>query len=119
MNCNTCISANPINRCAGTLTISGLETPDVNYTVILTDLTTGRKEHFDVIAVGDTVELDVSAIGFMLKHRYSVSAYLDADYNDKVEITLGTETACCVEFDVQDFEPGGDTDEVLSIQSCG
>jgi len=117
--CDDCIRANPINRCADSFYIPIVSgTADGDYNVVLTDVSTGRKENILVEADGNTLTVVLTDIELMTGHTYQVNVFENGDYNEMREITIGVTSSCCVEFTVTDYEVGAGTNEVLSLDSC-
>lgn len=119
MNCNSCIIANHINRCAASLDIENVSGPvDGDYNVIITDTATGKEFNFPVEASGGSLVVDLSTTELMNGRVYHVEVYLDGNYQDPREITIAGQSACCVEFSTRDFEIGGETAETLTVVTC-
>jgi hypothetical protein len=89
-----------------------------DYNVTIKDLTTGRVENIATTAAGQTLTVDTSDLSFFPSHTYEVRAYHNGNYNDPHTITVGAEESCCVIFEVEDFEIGAGTNEVLSVDDC-
>jgi hypothetical protein len=118
MNCNECIKANTINRCAASIYIPQVSgTADGDYTVLITDLSTGRVDNVPVSADGVSLLVDLTGIELMDGHVYEVKVYEGDDFNEQREITIGVTTGCCVEFQTQDRKIVG-TYEILSLDGC-
>ena len=116
MNCNTCISANPINVCASSIIIPHVSgPPDENYQVTLTDTATGRVSFYSVLAVGHelTITLDDE---LMHGHTYKIMAYHNGVTDDPHTFDISGETGCCIEFKTMDF--GDPSEETLSVGDC-
>lgn len=118
MNCETCHKANPINRCTDSITLY-VSTPDIDYSVVITDTATGRVDTIETTAVGDELAVDTSTIGFLPNHTYKIEVFVSGDFNDKELIILNGESACCVEFETKDYDIGTPIATVLSIATCG
>ena len=118
MNCNDCIRANPINRCAATIYIPHVAgPPNEEYLITITNTATGRVESETVTAVGHSLTVPVS-FELMNGVTYSIKAYHDGVSNDAHELQVGGETGCCIEFTTYDLNIGGDTDEILNVNPC-
>lgn len=117
-NCESCISANKINRCASSIYIPDVSgTPDGDYNVIIENTATGRIENVPVTADAGTLTVPIE-FELMTGHVYKVQVFENGDYNEPREITIGVESACCVEFSTIDYEIGGETAEILSKDTC-
>ena len=118
MNCNECIKANNIATCPNTIYIPDVNgTIDGEYTVIITNLSTGRADNIQVTAVGNTLLVPVSEIGFMMAQTYEIRVYEGEDFNEPREITIGVTSGCCVTFQVESKGTTG-TYEILNLNSC-
>ena len=118
MNCNECIRANPINRCAATIYIPHVSGPqNEDYLITITDTSTGRVETETVTAAGHSITFPVN-FELMNGHVYSIKAYHDGNSNDAHTFDVGGETGCCIEFETYDLDIGGDTNEILNVNPC-
>lgn len=118
-NCNECTKANNINRCANTIFIPAISgTSGGDFNVLITDLSTGATWNIPVTADMLTLLVPVDDISFLPNHTYKVQVFEGGDYNEARDITIGVTTACCVEFQVSDFEIGAGTYEILSLDGC-
>jgi len=118
MNCNECIKANPINRCAATIYVPHVSGPqNEDYLVTITNLATNRVESVTVTAAGHSLTIPVS-FELMNGQTYSIKAYHNGLSSDAHTFDVGGETGCCIEFQTYDLEIGGDTDEILNVNPC-
>lgn len=117
-NCQECVKVLPINRCANTIFIPQITgTSDGDFTVIITDLSTGATYNIPVTADLLTLLVPVSEITFMPNHTYKVQVF-EGDFNEPREITIGVTSGCCVTFEVEDYAIGEGTFEILSLDGC-
>ena len=108
MSCSTCFTVNNIPLCTGTVNIGTIADTNTAVQILLTNLTTGRKE---IISAGsdDTglVSFDNTGnvLGLMAGHQYELSIILATatNLNDTQIITIGDETTQCITFSVDSW----------------
>lgn len=111
MSCSNCIQAGNIVSCTTQLTIGTIADLNTAVTVIIENLTTERI--VEIAAISDNtglVVIDTTGITFNPNHTYmvTVASQVPDDLQGSIDVTLGTNTAGCIEFGIRDaFDDSG------------
>lgn len=122
MSCSTCFTVNNIPLCTGTVNIGTIADTNTSVQILLTNLTTGRKE---IITAGsdDTGLVSLvntgNVLGLMAGHQYELSIILATatNLNDTQIITIGDETTQCITFSVDSWNTVDDCQFVPDTQA--
>lgn len=117
--CNSALSTKALPSCLALLTIGTI--PDLNQAVnvVIEDITTGRKELFDVTSSGaGVVIVDLSGITFAESHSYQAWIFRNGNgIDDRYAVTVSGASAT-TEFIQLSFETIEDDGVVLSVATA-
>lgn len=118
--CTTCIKIDPIPSCADDWEIDGIpaEYDGLELFYVLTNLATGAVTTGLTEPVSGTIGMIVldDDLTELMAHYYRLELYEDDTLQTRVQVTIGTTSACCIEFTTFDMAT---TTVYFAQTSCG
>lgn len=116
MNCNECTEINPIQTCSDSWIVGAVDASyqGTELTYQLTDLATKRMDQGLTEPVDVSGEVTIAHEWDLMSHRYHLQLF-ESGSSTAIEITIGTESACCILFEAYQ---GATSDITFNVEPC-